>query len=576
MVGDIQHSPKNTWKSTATHDPIKGDSNWLPTNMTYLLSQTQVWCDFMSLAPPNGLFLSQIKDALHIIANRCKVSGNKIVIRFMFGNVITVPVNCTSLIQELTKHLPDISNLHIYVGAWRKGMTWNHAKVIAIDGKMLYTGGHNLWDNVYLDVDPIHDTSIRLEGDVALVAHRYANEQWSFIQRDQSSIKGKIVNLLPDRWGLPLVTRVTISEYPEHFAETFAPLFKEELILKPTLVDDSTTNLDDDDNDDSARDNKDNNDKDTNKDNNKNNEIDKNKDKLLPIITLGRYGNIIPKARSSDDAFIAMFDAANKIIRFLLQDLGPVNKEILGKKVSYMGWPKAYLSAMGRAIWLRNVTIEIVLSNPTSGEDRGNYSNGWSCAEVAAEIIKTIQEQFPNDATDQECRKKIEHNLRICFLKVSSGSTWRSKNKVGLHSKVFIIDDVCTYIGSQNLYLFDLAEWGVAIDDVDATAKIIETLWMPMWSNSYYKHDGDCNVDDVMDALMIDRDPKVGVVVPDREIVRLESGINLTSMKNSKFHYDGDDHDQRKNMVWYGIELIVIYLVIVVGQSIIVGMRKDI
>ena len=68
------------------------------------------------------------------------------------------------------------------------------------------------------------------------------------------------------------------------------------------------------------------------------------------------------------------------------------------------------------------------------------------------------------------------------------------------------MDDVCTYVGSQNLYVFDLAEWGVVIDDKDTTSSIMETLWTPTWAASY--DDGsDCNVDAVMDALDIDRDP---------------------------------------------------------------------
>lgn len=55
-------------------------------------------------------------------------------------------------------------------------MCWNHAKIVAIDGKYVHTGGHNLWDEVYLKKDPIHDTSIQLESEVAMQAHTFANE----------------------------------------------------------------------------------------------------------------------------------------------------------------------------------------------------------------------------------------------------------------------------------------------------------------------------------------------------------------------------------------------------------------
>jgi phosphatidylserine/phosphatidylglycerophosphate/cardiolipin synthase-like enzyme len=245
---------------------------------------------------------------------------------------------------------------------------------------------------------------------------------------------------------------------------------------------------------------------------------------VVPVITLGRYGSMVPHARPSDQAFIAMFDAAQHVIRFLLQDVGPVNKTVVGQNITYMGWTKEYMKAMGRAMWERDVDIEIVFSNPGAGEGRGTYSNGWSCAEVAAEIVKAMQEEYPDDANannDQVdlVRKKVSDHLRVCFLNNSGGSMWReSGNKLGLHSKLFIVDDVCTYVGSPNLYLFDLAEWGVLVDSKESTADIKATLWTPMWKHSYGDVDDvgrECTVDEVMDALLIDRDPRDNETLPD-------------------------------------------------------------
>ena len=73
-------------------------------------------------------------------------------------------------------------------------------------------------------------------------------------------------------------------------------------------------------------------------------------------------------------------------------------------------------------------------------------------------------------------------------------------------AKHFIVDDICCYIGSQNLYICDLAEWGVVVDDEAATKQIKKEYWDPMWEVSYTKEDVD--VDAVMDGLDIDRDPQ--------------------------------------------------------------------
>lgn len=492
----LSHTPRGTW--TAQSDPEDGHSDWLPCDLADLLAKTEVWCDFVSLSPPDGMFLGKIKKALQSVYARSKETDKKIVIRFLFGNIVTVPVNCHAVIKELTDSIPTDSKLELWVGAWRKGMCWNHAKIVAVDGKEVYTGGHNLWDPVYLRKDPIHDTSIRLTGEVAVQAHLFVNEQWEFIRQKQSTVKGWIIDKISDGVFLPVVTRVTISQWPDA-ASMFAPSFHKDILPK-----DSTRGMD-----------------------------------PLQIISLGRYGNIADNARSSDSAFIAMFDAAQKSIRLLLQDLGPVNTTVAGKRIVYKSWPKEYFKSWSKAMFERGVDIEIVLGNPGSQIEGVSYSNGWSCEEVAAEIIKTMKEQYP-EASNDELKTKVKDNLRVCYLKNLSGNKWASKNNVGLHSKFFIVDGVCTYVGSQNLYLFDLAEWGIAIDDANMTAKIVDTLWNPMWKASY--HDGcDCNEDRVMEILDVDRDPHGKAT--DEEIASMEAGIDLEKMRSSALYTDDDDKD---------------------------------
>mmetsp|Transcript_6678 Transcript_6678/g.9831 ORF Transcript_6678/g.9831 Transcript_6678/m.9831 type:complete len:524 (-) Transcript_6678:146-1717(-) len=469
IVGEIQHTPRGTWKEAS--DPPEGHSNWLPEKMSELIARTEVYCDFMTLSPPtiveDDYFFKKIKEALATLANKSiEFSGKKIVVRFLFGNIVSQPTNCDELMTYLTEGLPESSNLEVWVGAWRRGACWNHAKLIAVDGKYLHTGGHNCWAPAYLEKSPVHDTSIELEGEVAIQGHLYANAQWEFIKQRQSSLKGWLISKYNDGWLTPTITRVTVSEWPKT-ANTFPPLFKKETL--PSLAKRSSDDVN--------------------------------------IISLGRYGKIGGKdARSSDDAFIAMFNASKKSIRFFLQDLGPVNMA----GISYKGWPKNYFETWSKAMYERDVDVEIVLSNPGSKGGVDSYSNGWSAEIVAAEIIKTMKSQYPN-ASDDELEAKVKKNLRICFLRMKCGNSWENGDKVGLHSKFFIIDDISTYIGSQNLYQFDLAEWGILIDDEKKTADMKESLWNPMWSFSYPKDASlDINPGKVLELLGVNRDPPDG------------------------------------------------------------------
>ena len=57
---------------------------------------------------------------------------------------------------------------------------------------------------------------------------------------------------------------------------------------------------------------------------------------------------------------------------------------------------KPLLDALGEAIWKRGVDVEILLCNPGSvpggakGALAAAYGNGWTCVDVAAEVIKAM------------------------------------------------------------------------------------------------------------------------------------------------------------------------------------------
>jgi len=206
VMGELHQTP-NKLEWDGTKDPDAHHSDYFPIKMAEIMARTERWCDVMSLSPPDGLFMTQMKEALQVICDRAAVQEKKITIRMMFGNIVGMPVNCTagafvvrvccacvcafysyfvntyrsiqlnrissrymsiyntffSVIRELTKDLPKNPNIRLWVGAWRKGVSWNHAKLIAVDGLYLHTGGHNMWDQHYLQFHPVYDLSLELK-----------------------------------------------------------------------------------------------------------------------------------------------------------------------------------------------------------------------------------------------------------------------------------------------------------------------------------------------------------------------------------------------------------------------------
>jgi phosphatidylserine/phosphatidylglycerophosphate/cardiolipin synthase-like enzyme len=420
IVENVQQTPRHLSKD----DPEDSHSDWFPELMGELIAKTEYWCDVTSLGPPDGKFMECFKKGLATLAAKSVDKEKPVIVRMMFGNIAGMPVNCTAVIKALTADLPPDANIHLWVGAWRRGFSWNHSKLIAVDGVHLHTGGHNLWDKHYLACNPVHDLSIQLEGDVARDGHRYANQQWEFVERKQKTCVGCVVDMMPD--GLPLVlkTRVTVSEWPEGVANVFPPMFTKEAVGEAV----------------------------TSRERSQANDV--------PLISIGRQGAMVYKARPSDDAILAMINSSNKIIRMTLQDIGPVCVPGSKKSLPGLKWPKAYLTAIGKAIYERGVDVEIVLSNPNSipGGLKGteaNYGNGWDCVDVAAEIIKRIQKSY-GTVDDEKLRAMIAENLRICFIRHDKESKYQDGKSIGLHSKHFIVDDTCCYIGSQNLYMVSI------------------------------------------------------------------------------------------------------------------------
>merc|ERR1712151_1431443 len=137
-------------------------------------------------------FLEKMKEAIGNISARAQevdlegvMFKPPVTIRLMFGNLPGMPTNCNALRDSLTEGLATdgSANIKLWVGAWRLGSSWNHAKIIAVDGRCLSTGGHNLWDGHYLKEKPVHDLSLEMRGRVTHYGHLFANNQWDFIKK---------------------------------------------------------------------------------------------------------------------------------------------------------------------------------------------------------------------------------------------------------------------------------------------------------------------------------------------------------------------------------------------------------
>jgi len=464
VVGEVLQTPP---KNFLVKDSIGNHthSDFLPKRMYDIIVRAERWVDITSLSTPTGKFVDYFSKALKKLHD----TGRPVTIRILFGNIIANPTNVHEVLQQLKSELPEDTALKIWVGSSRVGVTvettWNHSKIIAVDGQYLLQGGHNLWDKHYLQKDPMHDVSVELEGPVARDGHIFANWMWQFF----SSIDGVLFEdgvifdgRLPVKTfvdGDP--TRVQLSRFPDSIARE-APQYEAKCSFNPQPAVGAAK-----------------------------------------IISLGRYGKLqinSAPTNPSDAGIEAMLASACKSIRIAQQDIGPLAVPVSFVTVPFPGgvWPTKYLQAIGGAL-CRGVDVHIVVSNPYSvpgGAKMAQYGNGWTCVDVGGMLVKVAMESNP-EVSVEKMSQLVRSHLQISYIRSNSTSKdWPSGEHVGNHSKVIIVDEIAYYIGSQNLYIANLAEWGLILDDEVQTAQFMEHYWKPMWKQT--RPAEDCPADAVM------------------------------------------------------------------------------
>ena len=197
------------------------------------------------------------------------------------------------------------------------------------------------------------------------------------------------------------------------------------------------------------------------------------------VITAGRLGAV--RDNASDAALLAMVDSAKQRIAMSQEDI--LGGRIPKTNLAVAAPPAALLDRLAAAIG-RGVDVYLVISNVDGGLFTTSYSHGWTAEETAqqmAAIMTTKKDLFPagTDITALLCDK-----LHVAGLRVSDMDKWPDGKVFSNHSKFLMIDTTAFYVGSQNLYSSDLAEFGYIVDSPEAAQTANDTFWAPLWSFS--------------------------------------------------------------------------------------------
>jgi phosphatidylserine/phosphatidylglycerophosphate/cardiolipin synthase-like enzyme len=201
------HDPADNsyWLAGGGPDPLPPASGRFLAAIEELIAGAEHLLDIASLEPfASGEFAATIRRGLARAASR----RQPLTVRLMYGRhrfVSQTDADFEAAIRDLTADLPDASPLRLHACRMetsndQKRPSWNHAKIVAVDGREAIVGGHNLWHADYLGFAPVHDLSARVVGPAAGEAHAFLDLLWDWAGR-QLATPSEIGSLHTIRWA---------------------------------------------------------------------------------------------------------------------------------------------------------------------------------------------------------------------------------------------------------------------------------------------------------------------------------------------------------------------------------------
>lgn len=412
-----------------------GHSDELAVRLHDLVVRAQRRVDISMLQPPaDTRFLGALKDALQTLA----LSGRAVTVRIVIGQYPPSNVDAAAFLMALVgpiEHSPR-SRLRISVAAMRScigweecnSYSWNHSKIVSVDGVDAQVGGHNLWSRDYLIDAPVHDLSMQVRGPAATSAARFTDRLWEYVCANLDKAPKIVVANFTLDGNVPAQTCMTPPELPQARGGGG-----------------------------------------------------------VPVLGVGRLGAGITKdfANQSELARDLMFGSAQKSVRIMQQDLGFT----LGRADKL--YPESSLAKLVTLLLHRQGDVYIVLSNEGAvGNSGSSYSNDVSLKELARHIRELVQRRI--DDADPKERYSVRPgpdpvNALLCehvFLapmRFGPDGKWPSGAAIANHAKFWMVDDRTFYIGSDNMYPVNLQEYGYIVDDRKAAGEVLDAWWNPLW-----------------------------------------------------------------------------------------------
>jgi hypothetical protein len=355
---------------------------------------------------------------------------------------------------EMNGHKVSDLKCSIYLARAHDGLnSFNHAKIIAVDGDRAIVGGHNLWPSAYLGPSPVHDVSGLFQGEAAAGAHQFCNRLWTQTLGDTTVLrKGTITSVSRDAGRPPNFTPRTDIDH--HYGTA-------RMLGIGRLGGMASTTS-----------------------------IGSNAGVSARLMALCRAKYAIRMSQMSLDFDFGDFDFYTCLALVKAMRAG-VHVYLVASNEDTDGYEGHVRKTVQRLAYLYVCERLGIFKTRFENPARDDLA-AWLAASLDPPGNITCT-RIPTKDEINTSLIELNERMSVARLYFSPGvDYWLAggKNKImaGNHAKVFIIDDTHFYVGSDNCYesgsVHGLQEYGYLIEDQSATAEFMTTYWDKLWKNS--------------------------------------------------------------------------------------------
>lgn len=426
------------------------------------LAQAQHWIDITTLVTyPDGVFQTAIVNGV----KAAYAQSPNVVVRILGG---TPPVmgnfntpyteTAAAYMARLKSDIgPDADNIKISVAGVETSWlySWNHSKIIAVDGRSSIVGGHNMWEAAYGQVaNPISDLTMRVVGPAAVSAHDFADLLWGFTCR----WSGGVVN---QTFYVDLEsTQATSGTCPADFIAPSVSYNGNADVLSigglgfgMETPGGTSGGLSDAD--------------------------DSKADCSWFFTDYVNENQEYTVANPEEEGLRAFIKSADESVFISQQDLmAPCAPPFAN---SY--YDTRLFDVLADKL-IERVKVQIVVSTPGAKQSLvAPYSNMKNMSEITDVLIRKIEQRA--SISESQAKAVICNSLQLAPLRIASGvGAWSNGNTIANHAKTVAVDGEAFYIGSKNLYPATLQDFGYIVEEQTAANQYYQSYQQPLWNNS--------------------------------------------------------------------------------------------